>query len=111
MPNVNNHRDAPSGTAVEYGSGEHEIIERLVDIGHYEVQVTPDNSAVTLISVNQIVEDGHTVMFSKTHTTITDEQGRYRLNYDRKPNSREWTMPLEAIEDIRQNHPLPEPAG
>jgi hypothetical protein len=36
-----------------------ETIERLVDIGHYEVQVTPDNCAATLISVDQIVEDGH----------------------------------------------------
>jgi hypothetical protein len=37
MPNAHNHRDAPSGTAVKYGNGELEKIERLVDIGHYEV--------------------------------------------------------------------------
>jgi hypothetical protein len=43
MPNAHNHRDAPPGTAVKYGNGELETIERLVDIGHYEVQVTPDN--------------------------------------------------------------------
>ena len=57
MPNAHNHRDAPPGTAVKYGNGELETIERLVDIGHYEVQVTPDNCAATLISVDQIVED------------------------------------------------------
>ena len=58
MPNAHNHRDAPPGTAVKYGNGELETIERLVDIGHYEVQVTPENCAATLISVDQIVEDG-----------------------------------------------------
>ena len=63
IPNVHNHRDAPPGTAVKYGNDELETIERLVDIGHYESQVTPDNCAVTLISVDQIVEDGHTVTF------------------------------------------------
>ena len=36
MPNAHNHRDAPPGTAVKYGNGELETIERLVDIGHYE---------------------------------------------------------------------------
>ena len=76
MPNAHNHRDAPPGTAVKYGNGELETIERLVDIGHYEVQVTPDNCAATLISVDQIVEDGHTVTFSKIQTIITDEEGR-----------------------------------
>ena len=109
MPNAHNNRDAPPGTAVKYGNGELETIERLVDIGHYEVQVTPDNFAATLISVDQIVEDGHTVTFSKTQTIITDEEGRYRLQYDRAQGSREWTMPMEAMEDItilRQNFPL-----
>jgi hypothetical protein len=70
MPNAH---DAPPGTAVKYGNGELETIERLVDIGHYEVQVTPDNCAATLISVDQIVEDRHTVTFSKAQTIITDE--------------------------------------
>jgi hypothetical protein len=40
---------------------------------------------------------------------ITDEEGRYRLQYDRVSESREWTMPMEAMEDItilRQNFPL-----
>ena len=83
MPNAHNHRDAPSGTAVQYGNGELETIKRLVDIGHYEVQVIPDNCAAILISVDQIVEDRHTVTFSKTQTIITDEEGRYRLQYDR----------------------------
>ena len=109
MPNAHNHRDAPPGTAVKYGNGELETIERLVDIGHYEVQVTPDNCAATLISVDQIVEHGHTVTFSKTQTIITDEEGRYKLQYDRAQGSREWTMPMEAMEDItilRQNFPL-----
>ena len=59
--------------------------------------------------MDQIVEDGHTVKFSKTQTIITDEEGRYKLQYDRARGSREWTMPMEAMEDItklRQNFPL-----
>ena len=32
MPNPHNHRDAPPGTAVKYGNGELETIERLVGI-------------------------------------------------------------------------------
>ena len=59
MPAAHNHRDAPPGTAVKYGNGEIETIERLVDIGHYEVQITPDNCSTNLISVDLIVEDGH----------------------------------------------------
>ena len=41
MPCAHNHRDAPPDTAVKYENGELEKIERLVDIGHYEVQVNP----------------------------------------------------------------------
>jgi hypothetical protein len=32
------------GTAVKYSNGEIETIERFVDIGHYEVQITPTNA-------------------------------------------------------------------
>ena len=60
-------RVAPPGISVKYENDELKTIERLLaDIGHFEVQVTPDNCAVTLIiSVDQIVEDGRTVSFSK----------------------------------------------
>ena len=108
MPAAHNHRDAPPGTAVKYGNGEIETIERLVDIGHYEVQITPDNCSTSLISVDQIVADGHTVTFSATETIITDDNNRYRLTYPRVPNSREWTVPMQAMEDLsklRQDHP------
>jgi hypothetical protein len=71
MPAAHNHRDAPPGTAVKYGNGEIETIERLVDIGHYEVQITPDNCSTSLISVDQIVANGHTVTFSATETMTT----------------------------------------
>ena len=99
MPTAHNHRDAPPGTAVKYGNGEIETIERLVDIGHYEVQVTPDNCSASLISVDQIVQDGHTVTFSATETIIADDANRYNLAYPRVPNSREeWTIPMRAME-------------
>jgi hypothetical protein len=108
MPAAHNHRDAPPGTAVKYGNGEIETIERLVDIGHYEVQITSDNCSTCLISVDQIVADGHTVTFSATETIITDDNDRYRLINSRVPNSREWTIPMQAMEDLsklRQGHP------
>jgi hypothetical protein len=87
MPAAHNHRDAPPGTADKYGNGEIETIERVVDSGHYEVQITPDNCSTSLISVDQIVEDGHTVTFSATETSISDDNDRYRLTYPRVPNS------------------------
>ena len=57
MAAAHNHRDAPPGTAVKYDNGEIETIERLVDIGNFEVQITPDNCSTSLISVDQIVAD------------------------------------------------------
>ena len=99
MPTAHNHRDAPPGTAVKYGNGEIET---------NEVQVTPDNCSASLISVDQIVQDGHTVTFSATETIIADDANRYNLAYPRVPNSREWTIPMRAMEEIsqlRQDHP------
>ncbi len=94
MPAAHNHRDAPPGTAVKSGNGEIETIERLVDIGHCEVQITPDNCSTSLISVDHIVADGRTATFSATETIITDDSDRYRLAHPRVPNSREWTVPM-----------------
>jgi hypothetical protein len=108
MPSAHNHRDAPPGTAVKYGNGEIETIERLVDIGHYEVQITPDNCQASLISVDQFVQDGHTVTFSATDITIADDIDRYRLSYPRIPATREWMVPMQAMEELtvlRQEHP------
>eukprot|EP01035_Chromulina_nebulosa_P034834 gene34834-biopygen22689 len=108
MPSAHNHRDAPPGTAVKYGNGEIETIERLVDIGHYEVQITPDNCQASLISVDQLVQDGHTVTFSATDITIADDTDRYRLSYPRVPATREWMVPMQAMEELtalRQEHP------
>jgi hypothetical protein len=112
MPNAHNHRDAPPGTAVKYGNGELETIERLVDIGHYEVQVTPDNCAATLISVDQIVEDGHTVTFSKTQTIITDEDQRGATNCsttahkDRENGQCPWKPWRTLLYSARTSHCL-----
>ena len=108
MPSAHNHRDAPPGTAVKYGNGEIETIERLVDIGHYEVQITPDNCQASLISVDQLVQDGHTATFSATDITIADDADRYRLSYPRVPATREWMVPMQAMEELtvlRQEHP------
>jgi hypothetical protein len=71
--------------------------------------ITPDNCSTSLISVDQIFANGHTVTFSATETIITDDNDRYRLTYPRVTNSREWTVPMQAMEDLsrfRQNHPL-----
>ena len=95
MPNAHNHCDAPPGSVVKYGNVGLETTERLVNIGHYEVQVTPDNCAVTLISErgpDRRRQIGHTVTFSKTQTIIHDQYNRYRLQYDCAADSRGWTM-------------------
>ena len=108
MPTAHNHRDAPPGTTVKYGNGEIETIERLVDIGQNEVQDTPDICQASLISVDQIVQDGHTVTFSATETIIADDKHRYSLSYPRVPDSREWTVSMHAMEEItklRQSNP------
>jgi hypothetical protein len=76
---AHNHRNEPPGTIVKYRNGKIETIERLVDIGHYEVQITPNNCSTSLFSVDQIVADGHTVTFSATETNITDDNDRYCL--------------------------------
>ena len=72
------------------------------------VDITPDNCSTSLISVHQIVADRHTVTFSATETIITDDNDRYRLTYPRVPDSREWTVPMQAMEELsklRQDHP------
>ena len=108
MPSAHNHRDAPPGTAVKYGNGEIETIEKLVDIGNYEVQVTPDNCQASLINVDQLVQDGHTVTFAATNIVIADDTDRYRLSYPRVPSTREWMVPMQAMEELtvlRREHP------
>ena len=58
--------------------------------------------------MNQIVEDGHTVTTSATETIITDDNDRYSLTYPRVLKSREWTIPMQAMEDLSklcQDHP------
>jgi hypothetical protein len=71
-----------------------------------------DHPRPLLNQLNQrgtIVADGHTVTFSATETIITDDNDRYRLTYPLVPNSREWTVPMQAMEDLsrlRQEHPL-----
>jgi hypothetical protein len=91
MPAAHNHRNA---LPVKNGNGEIK---------------TPDNCSTSSISVDQIVADRHTVAFSATETIITDDNDRYRLTYPRVPNSQEWTVPMQAMEDLsrlRQDHPL-----
>ena len=95
MPAVHNHRDTPPGTAVKYGNGEIETIERLVDIGHYEVQIIPDNCSTSLISVDQIVADGHTVTFSATEFIITDDKEYTKLAGVDRPNASDG-RPVQA---------------
>ncbi len=59
--------------------------------------------------MDKIVADGHTVTFSATETIITDDNDRYRLTYPRVPSSQEWTVPMQAMEDLsrlRQDQPL-----
>ena len=97
MPSVYDHRDAPPGTAVKYGNGEIKNIERLVDIGHYEVQITPDNCQASLISVNQLVHDEHTVALWYMHIP-EDIMCYYTVQGDRPM----WKNTNVTVKEIRQ---------
>ena len=50
--------------SLQSSNGEIEIIESLVDIGHFEVQVMPDNCSESLISVR------HTAYFPAIETIV-----------------------------------------
>jgi hypothetical protein len=108
-PLTRNLRDAPHGTAVMYGDGKLQPIDKIVDIGSYDFQLTPEHCAATLVSVHQIVKAGHEVTFSDARTTVQDVNQNYTLHYPRDPNSREWTIPIEAMAEIssfRAEHPI-----
>jgi hypothetical protein len=113
MPAAHNHRDAPPGTAVKYGNGEIETIELLVDIGHYEVQITPDNCSTSLISVDQIVAYGHTVTFSATETIITDDNDATASHtpafHTRENGPSQCRQAMEDLSRLRQDHLPPSP--
>ena len=44
--------------------------------------------------------DGHTVTFSATDITIADDTDRYKLSYPRVPATREWMVPMQAMEEL-----------
>jgi len=108
-PLTHNLRPAPHGTAVMYGNGTMQRVDKLIDVGTYDFQLTPDKCAATLVSVDQIVKSGHDVTFSNHQTVIADVNNGYRLRYSRNPSSREWKIPIEAmaqISELRTKHPL-----
>ena len=56
-----------------------------------------------------IVRYIHAETLAATETIITDDNDRYRLTYPLVQNSREWTVPMQAMEDLsrlRQDHPI-----
>jgi hypothetical protein len=92
-----------------YGNGTMQEVQHIVGVGNYDFQLTPDKCAATLVSVDQIVKAGHDVTFSNHQTVIADVNNGYRLRYARNPSSREWKIPIEAMEQItelRVKHPL-----
>ena len=72
----------------------------------------PDHPRQLLHQLNQRGpdrRDGHTVLFSATETIITDDNDRYRLTYPRVPNSREWTVSMQA--NAGDGRPIQAPPG
>ena len=70
-------------------------------VGDYKVDVMPDPVTTTLISVPQIVDNGHKVLFEKDEVTITDENLRYQMSYPRGKGL-SWKIPLEALARLSQ---------
>jgi hypothetical protein len=84
-------------TTYVYGNGETLKAIGQKRVGSYVVDVMPRKASTSLISVSQIVDEGHTIEFSKDKAKIKDDEGRYSISYPRGP-SLAWRIPIRALE-------------
>ena len=111
-PWEHNIRPAHPGTTIRYGNMETEPVEETTNIGDYPASIVPARFRTALISIHDIVSAGHTVLFTNQATIIEDIEGRYALEINRTPASREWRAPLQALQqltDLRIANPLSRP--
>mmetsp|Transcript_25886 Transcript_25886/g.37124 ORF Transcript_25886/g.37124 Transcript_25886/m.37124 type:complete len:332 (-) Transcript_25886:2003-2998(-) len=74
-------------------------------IGDYPVCIMPTEAAQTLISVGEVVDEGHTVLFGEEFVRISDKGGMYQVTYDREAPrhgkfARQWRIPLAILMEL-----------
>jgi len=107
---INTRRPSPEGTAIKYGNSEIQEVYNQIHIGSVLFHITPNRCSSPLISVCQLTALGHTVTFSNTEMCIDDATLQYGLRFGKLPSSRDWKIPLTAIERLAKLR-LAHPAG
>ena len=106
---INSRRPSAEGTAIKYGNNDVQEVYSQVTIGEVTFQVTPNRCSSVLISASQITALGHSISFTEESMCIDDLTLQYGMRFSRPANSRDWKMPLSAIEKLaalRIAHPL-----
>ena len=90
---------------MEYGNGETLSTNQEMKIGDYPVCIMPTEAAQTLISVGEVVDGGHNVLFADEYVRISDKGGKYQVTYDREPQrkgkfARPWRIPLVVLVEL-----------
>ena len=95
--------DREKGNKTTYVYGNNQILEALghKTIGKYRVDIMPKPVTTALVSVPQIVDAGHTVLFDKDKAVITDVEGRYKIEYPRG-STLSWKVPLEIFSRLSE---------
>lgn len=70
-------------------------------VGDYQIDVMPDPVTTTLISVPQIVDSGHDILFSRKKVIISDENQLYQVSYPRGKGL-SWRIPIESLARLSQ---------
>ena len=111
---INTRQASPEGTAIKYGNNEIQEVYNQIYIGSVLFHITPNRCSSPLISVCQLTALGHTVTFSNTEMCIDDATLQYGLRFGKLASSRDWKIPLSAIErlaKLRLAHPIGGVAG
>ena len=67
----------------------------------YDVDVMPDQANTSLISVAQIVDEGHNVQFTADGVSIMDKDGKYCISYPRG-RSLAWRVPIKTLDVLTE---------
>jgi len=99
---IASRRSAPVGTAIKYGNNDIQEVYSQIDIGNVLFQVTPNRCSNALISVHQLTELGHAITLTQHHMCIDDVDLQYGMRFKKLAETREWKMPLSAIDKLAQ---------
>ena len=104
-----NIRQVESPIKLTYGNGESVSIDRKVNMGIYEVLITPDHCKECLISGDQLTYSGHVLILTLSETIILDIGWRYMVRYKRIPGRADFQVPLDVLNllsELRDQHLL-----